>query len=569
MKKNSNILRAAMVVSLIGLLASCSGDKKPTPKVKNNLEVIAQPLLTGTEDSEYSFTIEISGQQGLVTIEIENGPSWLEATNNGRVFGTPMVDADTGVFENVTITVADSDESISIPPFTMTITPVNDLPQLELNDSLLMFESDSEFEVPFSIYDEEGDTFDVQVTGMDNLLTYSIAHNILFGSSNPVDVVENGELVFSFVQQGEVIKQVTFNASVSPANENDTVVTLVGSPRSEGIHLVIVGDGYQEHEFNLLKQDALDFVAMMEEDSGIALHMENWNIHVVKAFSNESGSDTNYGEDDVDTYFDSGFNCNDIQRLICADVSKVNWLLIDVFPNYDHAMMIVNKNQYGGSGGQIAIYARTAPEVALHELGHSFADLADEYIDSNLAENAANNYVEGRYANVTQNTDANSTVWSHWIEDKENYPTDEGQPGVGLFEGSLYNESGFYRPMSNSRMMSNSADFGPVNSEQWILSIYRRTGAVLRVNPVNDAVKLTPDTDFQFSVVPAYSNEVQSIQWELDGGVLSEHQDQQTLLFNKPTGDYVLKVTVKDKSNRIRKTSTYADYEKQWAIEVR
>ena len=100
--------------------------------------------------------------------------------------------------------------------------------------------------------------------------------------------------------------------------------------------------------------------------------------------SNESGVD--HPELGVfrDTALDSFYFCGAIQRLICVNSTKVNGVLsrTALAANArELILVIVNDTEYGGSGGSVAVSSihPAAVEIILHELGHSFGLLADEY----------------------------------------------------------------------------------------------------------------------------------------------------------------------------------------------
>ena len=85
---------------------------------------------------------------------------------------------------------------------------------------------------------------------------------------------------------------------------------------------------------------------------------------------------------------------------------------LDEYPNVDELVMLVNDPRYGGSGGSVAVASASAPEIALHELGHSFAGLADEYVDNDIPALVSSEYREGLFANITQIQNPEVVPWS-------------------------------------------------------------------------------------------------------------------------------------------------------------
>jgi hypothetical protein len=130
----------------------------------------------------------------------------------------------------------------------------------------------------------------------------------------------------------------------------------------------------------------------------------------------------------------------------------------------DMRYVTVNDSRYGGGGGFYAVYAganSSAREVALHEMAHSFSNLADEYGGFTTPYGGA----EPSEVNVTRNSAG--TKWSHWLG--------YNQPGIGVigaYEGARYYDSGLFRPSQNSKMRSLNQPFDAISREKTILDIY-------------------------------------------------------------------------------------------------
>ena len=93
-------------------------------------------------------------------------------------------------------------------------------------------------------------------------------------------------------------------------------------------------------------------------------------------------------------------------------------------PEYHIVLIIVNDPQYGGTGGDFAISSvhESAPEIVMHELRHSFGNLADEY----------DTYTPGYYGHEGPNTTAETVreliKWNAWILPVTPVPTPETEP---------------------------------------------------------------------------------------------------------------------------------------------
>lgn len=212
-------------------------------------------------------------------------------------------------------------------------------------------------------------------------------------------------------------------------------------------------------------------------------------INVFSSFkaSEESGADDPLNEIYVNTAFDATFNTNGIDRLLTVSTKKVNTFLNTEYLNYDPSLdiviVVVNSTKYGGSGGQIAVTSveSSAPEVAIHEVGHSFAKLADEY-DTNYE-----GWVRVEERNATAKTTRSEIVWNNWIDDSTPLPTPKTAPYlegvVGLFEGANYSSTGWYRPSYSCEMRSLGKEFCSVCTESHVVELYKQVALVDSLYP--------------------------------------------------------------------------------------
>ena len=134
-------------------------------------------------------------------------------------------------------------------------------------------------------------------------------------------------------------------------------------------------------------------------------------------------------------------------------------------------IIIANSKVYGG-GGIYNYYMLTSdidgyPQVMVHEFGHSFAGLGDEYFYENIDDISLAMYhkgVEPWEPNLTTLTDFESK-WADLVPDGVDIPTtDASVKGVGVFEGGGYVTKDVYRPVyEDCRMKNNEAKhFCPV-----------------------------------------------------------------------------------------------------------
>ena len=127
-----------------------------------------------------------------------------------------------------------------------------------------------------------------------------------------------------------------------------TTIRANGSPANR-VDLVVMGDGYTESE--LLKYDAdVDaFIVGLFGQSPFAEYQNYFNVHRVDLVSAESGSDHPSRTPPVfkNTALDGTFDCNGIQRLTCANLSKVNTVLSGIQPDMrDLVLVLLNDPEY-------------------------------------------------------------------------------------------------------------------------------------------------------------------------------------------------------------------------------
>ncbi|MBM3311679.1 MAG: hypothetical protein FJY80_09240 [Candidatus Aminicenantes bacterium] len=261
--------------------------------------------------------------------------------------------------------------------------------------------------------------------------------------------------------------------------ENVTPIRSNG-PSSNRIDIVILGDGYTSAEMSKFASDAEAFTAGLLGQEPFREYEAYFNVFRVDVVSSESGADHPARGVYKNTALDAAYDCSGITRLICVNTTKVNEVLNRSLPAAQRELVIVlvNDPEYGGSGGSVAVSSTHAAgvEIVLHEVGHSFGLLADEYDSSPPA---CNNTVEPSQANVTRETNRALIKWNTgggpptgWIEPSQPVPTPILTPGVGLFQGAKYCTAGLYRPTTNSKMRSLGRPFEEVNVEQVIKRIY-------------------------------------------------------------------------------------------------
>ncbi len=246
---------------------------------------------------------------------------------------------------------------------------------------------------------------------------------------------------------------------------------------SQRLVLVILGDGYLKEDIDsgLYREHAERTLAEFERLSPWDVLLEGTNVHVVEVVSTERGASNEDGAEGTikDTYFQAAFHQSGIERLLFpqGDGSLLARRAADEAVGvgaWDQIIMMVNSTKYGGSGGSIAVHSMNinGPKISVHEVGHSYAGLADEYDYGN-----SETWSGSRPSEVNVDTDLENLKWDVWLNDEVPLPTpnsSEWNGYVGAFEGAKYKGLGIYRPERECMMRELNDDFCRVCVERHI-----------------------------------------------------------------------------------------------------
>jgi len=332
------------------------------------------------------------------------------------------------------------------------------------------------------------------------------------------------------------------------------VTSLLGAPDRPGIHLLILNDGFLPGDMGLFRDAADGVLKELFDRPEIAIHRDAWNVHVAELVLLDDVT----GQAKAST-LGARLGCyGTLSPIICFEEGRVKRAALAYLPHYSSIVLIVNSTTVGGSGGSgVAAITRQpkSAEVAVHELGHAFAGLADEYINQGNTPP----YQEFNSPNLTLKTDRNEIPWRHWIAPDTPLPTPVNAltmaPNfVGLFEGGGYVSNGIYRPTYDSFMGASSKLLGPVNAEAWALSVYAKGGAWRRVAP---AVTTTlarseqPAGGWLFEAQPLLGRAIAETRWYVDGVERTDQRGAGQLLL-PATGAVQVRVDLVDLTGLVR-----------------
>ncbi len=352
---------------------------------------------------------------------------------------------------------------------------------------------------------------------------------------------------------------------------NEGLQLYTGRDDGVGIDLVVVAEGYTKAQLGQFVRDAQNFIDEAFDFYPLDQHMPAWNIHFLSLPSNQSGADNESQQGVlVDTRFGANFWCGNTERLLCVKTSTVLSTVAEYVPQYDEILVMVNSQKYGGAGYGVGIATVSLADAVVnlirHEMGHSFAHLADEYTYGKTAPPSK----EPTAANVTLEAEPSNLKWKHWLDNPSDVVLNQGD-GVGLFEGGVYVAQGVYRPKKNTIMRAFGQPFGEVNAEAWALSVYEHVDPILSTVPSSGDVSVAVGSSTWFALESLYSAEEMIVHWSVNGALVdSSTEDPFYWLFQpESAGVYLISVVVQDDSGTIRRDlDTTARQTIQWYVEV-
>ncbi len=135
----------------------------------------------------------------------------------------------------------------------------------------------------------------------------------------------------------------------------------------------------------------------------------------------------------------------------------------------------------GGGSRQASAVMWSGGGTLIHEFGHSFGGLMDEYTSEPGGMPNGFRRPIGRGVNISETADPKKVPWAHWLE----RPEVARAAGVGVFKGGNAHEEGQWRPTPGGCTMDSAGGtFCPICRERILLNIYTR------VNPIDDAAPL-------------------------------------------------------------------------------
>lgn len=175
----------------------------------------------------------------------------------------------------------------------------------------------------------------------------------------------------------------------SAPRPGDVLTVVEHGPSAQKVDLLFLGDGYTAAERERFEQDVLRLTQALFRYQPFAARQADFNVRAVFVAADASGITQPRGGTYLRSPLGLSYNALDSDRYVLTLDNRA-WRDLAAAAPYDNVILLANHDKYGG-GGIYNLYSTAAARSAeaeylvVHEFGHHFAGLADEYYTSPIA----------------------------------------------------------------------------------------------------------------------------------------------------------------------------------------
>lgn len=270
-----------------------------------------------------------------------------------------------------------------------------------------------------------------------------------------------------------------FEYTIDPSNywirkstpSDETFDIVYNGAAEKKVDIVLLAEGYTESDKAKFLKDCEAFASEFFKYEPYKSRFEDFNIRGVWRASKDSGASMPGEHIWKETPMEAHYYTFDSERYIMIDdFQKVRDLAANV--PYDVIYVLSNTKKYGG-GGIYNFYGisaagdpKFAGKVYVHEFGHLFVGLGDEYVGTTGYDEFYAKDVEPWEENLTTLVNFDKKMWKKMLPVGTKIPTEDVKSNervLGVFEGGGYQNKGIYRPWRTCLMRGWSIDdFCPV-----------------------------------------------------------------------------------------------------------
>lgn len=238
-------------------------------------------------------------------------------------------------------------------------------------------------------------------------------------------------------------------------------------PAANRVEVVILGDGYEADHLRALDKLAEDVPPLFERVEPFREYWSYFNFLRGVCVSADAGVD-GFGRD-YDTLLGAYTLATDAGH-VAIDVRRVRDVLAQI-PGSDELAVVFVKLGVAGTGSPgVAVIGGRDASTTIHEFGHAFGGLGDEYSTHTHKRGAVRDSI-----NISSTEDEEHVPWRHWLEARH--------PSVGVYEGAAGQPQDAWRPTASGCVMNDGEAFCPVCREALVLRIYSIVDPIDEVEP--------------------------------------------------------------------------------------
>ncbi|MFI5401708.1 MAG: M64 family metallopeptidase, partial [Planctomycetota bacterium] len=271
----------------------------------------------------------------------------------------------------------------------------------------------------------------------------------------------------------------------APAEDEPKVRRVKGNgPPEKSIDVLFVAEGYTKRKAGKFAKDVERYSSRLLGEPPFSWYRDRFNISSVFVASEDEGCDLSPTAEKVSTLLQSHFDAPDGRLLVFKDRERLA-KLVRAAGAVDIVFVLVDTEKYGGAGtvlAEVEVRGRPLPAptcsaqdtrsflIAIHELGHSLADLADEYTDPQCEPiypipgegdlSSPNVTLPRCFDGSSYKALAGSVKWKHFLELRG------AERHVWVHEGGHYRDRGVFRPWPTCMMREHGQPYCPVCAEE-------------------------------------------------------------------------------------------------------
>ena len=193
------------------------------------------------------------------------------------------------------------------------------------------------------------------------------------------------------------------------------------------VDIVILGDGYTADEMDKFHKDVKRLTDELFTVEPFKSRKSDFNVRAIDTPSEVSGVNRPHPGEFKRTALSVSYSAFDSERYALAYDNRTIRTVASSVP-YEFMFILINEKTYGG-GGIYNLYSTVAADnsfsgyIFVHEFGHHFAALADEYYTSDVSYEAPQISIEPWESNITALLDPENLKWKDLVDETTPLPT--------------------------------------------------------------------------------------------------------------------------------------------------